>query len=488
MIVYGTILAIEKYKNIVLDILKEQKIYSQNNIYASSIEEISNYIDVESVVLVMDPKDIEIIKYLYQHKVRNVYLPVCSRVLSIMDPNADSYFAEILKENDNWKWHKQVNRFKMLRGYLLHKTEVDYKPAHIQLEHTSFCNAKCIMCGHAMYGNKYARNISNQLLTQIESLLPTCELMVLHGYGEPLLTENLVDILKLYHKYDIEVTMNTNLSFLSESLLFQMKDMVKHLRVSCDAATKELYEKIRPGLKYDTFIENTRKIKEVIPKIDLMMESVIMRQNLQQIPMLIKFAHDMDFSQISLNRLGSHPALNNEKDCLYNYPNLTSYYLKKGLMYAKKNNFKVFYPQEWLLEDEDEQIMQNEWDLINKLPFKMPLNIVMAKCKSYIRESDYLKNDSSLLREGKYRCSGICESLIGRTNIDLDGNVFVCCMNTLKKLGNLYETNYEDILNLTTLCKMRKTFYNDIVPKFCNTCSYVMNRTLAFADIWGDKR
>ena len=90
--------------------------------------------------------------------------------------------------------------------------------------------------------------------------------MVLHGYGEPLMTKHLDTLLELYQKYEIEVTMNTNLSFLPQNILEHLSPVAKHLRISCDGVSKEIYEGIRPGLSLKSFWKIWNDCRSVLRK------------------------------------------------------------------------------------------------------------------------------------------------------------------------------------------------------------------------------
>lgn len=455
----------------------------QNDIWISTPEELENFQDPETEIVVLDRTDAEIMRKLFRKGWKNICIPVCGTVLSVSSPEADVVLKKKLQGCANWKWHKEANYFRMLRSYFFRNPIMDSLPSHIQMEHTSYCNAECIMCGHAIYGNRGARHISQQMIDRIQSLMPACELMVLHGYGEPLLTKNLEQLLELYRKYGVEVTMNTNLSWLPRELLDCLVPVTRHLRISCDAVTKEIYEGIRPGLNFDRFLENIDRLKTAAPGIELMMETVIMRQNVEQIPQMVRFAWEHGFSQISLNRLGSHPVLNNERDCLIYYPELTSHYLRKGLELGEKLGIRIYYPVEWLLDSECAGHMEEERQRAAALPFCMTPLYCAEEQKQMIHNAVLLYGTESSLEPGKYSCSGMCDSLLGRTNLDLEGNVYACCMNTLQKVGNLFEMTDREFYNAPPLVKMRKCFYRGAIPVYCDSCSYVMNHTLAFGDI-----
>ena len=482
MLIYGEEKQVSRFLKFGETNMQIRDVLSREHRILSGIDKLKKLSGPQTEILVLDTTDMSALRFLYQKGWQQVCFPVCDGILSVSDPDADHVLEETLRHNTNWRWHKEANRFRILRSYLLRRPVIDALPSHIQLEHTSYCNARCIMCGHAIYGNRGAQHISEQMIDRITSLLPSCELMVLHGYGEPLMTKNLDALLELYRKYEIEVTTNTNLSYLPQNILEHLIPVTKHLRISCDAVTKEIYEGIRPGLSFETFLENLNRLQKYAPEIELMMEVVIMRQNVTQIPQMVRFAWEHGFSQISLNRLGSHPVLNNEKDCLTYYPHLTSHYLREGIELGRKLGIRVYYPVEWL-QEEDAEVMEEEKKRADALPFQMGPLFCAEDQKMMIHNAVLLSSDDASLVPGKYECTGMCDSLLGRTNLDLEGNVYACCMNTLQKVGNLFEMDDSEFYNAPALIRMREQFYRGEVPAYCDQCSYVMNHTLALADV-----
>lgn len=483
MLIYGQEKQVIRLMELGKTDVQIHEILSRGYRILSRMEELEEIVDFQTEILILDTMDMAVLRFIYQKEWKNVFFPVCDGILSVNCPDADQILEQKLRFCVNWKWHKEVNRFRMLRCYLLRRPVMDALPSHIQLEHTSYCNAMCIMCGHAIYGNRGAQHISKKLVERITSLLPSCELMVLHGYGEPLMTKHLDTLLELYQKYEIEVTTNTNLSFLPQNILEHLIPVTKHLRISCDGVSKEIYERIRPGLSFEKFLENLERLQRCSTEIELMMETVIMRQNVEQIPQMVRFAWEHGFSQISLNRLGSHPVLNNEKDCLTYYPHLTSYYLREGIELGRKLGIRVYYPVEWVRSKERRELMEEEKKRAEALPFQMEPLFCAENQKMMIHNAVLLDSNDTSMTPGKYTCMGMCDSLLGRTNLDLEGNIYACCMNTLQKVGNIFEMNDREFCNAPALVKMRENFYQGKVPTYCDECSYVMNHTLALAEV-----
>ena len=64
---------------------------------------------------------------------------------------------------------------------------VSFYPRFIQLEHTTFCNADCVMCNHFFLGNKGAKHLPEEIVRLLEPVFPHCQMMMLNGDGEPFL-------------------------------------------------------------------------------------------------------------------------------------------------------------------------------------------------------------------------------------------------------------------------------------------------------------
>ena len=128
--------------------------------------------------------------------------------------------------------------------------------------------------------------------------------------------------------------------------------------------------------------------------------------------------------------------------------------------------------------------MEEERAAMAQYPFVMEPMEFGREQEELIRRPVRLRENLAIFRPGKYRCFGNCDSLLGRTNIDQDGNVFTCCINAYMSTGNIFEQTDEEMYNTPVHQKLRQMFYDGEIPLYCDTCTYVMNRTLALADLW----
>lgn len=166
-----------------------------------------------------------------------------------------------------------VRTYKLLRyHHNVHKCKgkLVCTPKVLYIETTNFCNARCVMCPHKTMKRKKG-TMSWETFTKIIDELKEIDfkgMIHLANIGEPLLDPLLFKRIK-YTKSNLpnsHVHFETNAMLLgkekSKKLLLSGLDSITF---SFDGASKETYEKIRIGLKFDTVkknIENFLKMKK----------------------------------------------------------------------------------------------------------------------------------------------------------------------------------------------------------------------------------
>ena len=139
-------------------------------------------------------------------------------------------------------------------------------PLCLNIEITSACNLKCIMCYNndvsfktgIMDFDTYKKIIDESSKYKLDSIK-------LSWRGEPLLNKNIVDMIKYAKdKGVLEVSFNTNGLLLNDELSEQLIDSgLDMILFSVDGATKETYEKIRLGGNYDNMVANIERFLEI---------------------------------------------------------------------------------------------------------------------------------------------------------------------------------------------------------------------------------
>ncbi len=183
-------------------------------------------------------------------------------------------------------------------------------PQQVYIEVTNRCNSLCASCP-LTYDHFLPFEPKHHLtwpqFRRIVDQLPRIERAVLHGIGEPLLNPQLPRFVAHLKERGAHVLFNTNAVLLDErrgdALCAAGLD---ELRVSLDAVTPALYQQLRGIDKLPQILANLRAFVarhggKVQPRISLWL--VGMRENLHQLPDLVRLAADIGIPEVYLQRL-----------------------------------------------------------------------------------------------------------------------------------------------------------------------------------------
>ena len=189
-----------------------------------------------------------------------------------------------------WMWSKQNTPLPTLLN-LLHPY-----PTGIEMEITTKCGLKCIMCEHT-YWKEPARDMTFEQFTSIIDQFPNLRWIGLTGIGEGSLHKDWNRMLWYLDQKDIQIEFFDTLNFVDEEDLKVWTDLgIWLLWLSIDATTKSMYEKVRVGGDYWKVIRNAQKLFELKDKrttiwfhyivnkhnIDEMLQFVDLVDNLRQ--------------------------------------------------------------------------------------------------------------------------------------------------------------------------------------------------------------
>lgn len=384
-------------------------------------------------------------------------------------------YDEIEKQQKNalnkhdWRTVKNWNELNYSMNYMDKKTHLNSRPICLQIETGSFCNARCIMCDHHYKKNVGAKWLDRSMIKKLEPLLPYCKNIVLHGNGEPLLHPHIDEILEYYAKFGIRFLINSNFSYLPYFFLENAEKCFDTVNVSCDAADEDLYEKIRCGLNFNLFKDNVRIFRMKNPNLRMVMSSVLMRQNIEDILNQIRFAKNMGFDAIHFSMLGTDSVLQNHRDELSCYPDITKIYLDKAVNLAKQISIDIRIPECYLDYEEvsyaraDEQKKQ-----MQDLPFASWTGALETCGGKIVRAFP-----EKMLKAGKAAEEVKCRWPFRNMRIDLDGNIGICCRTSQYYVGRLSDNcNIIDVWNGDIYRKLRRVVYEGSCPHLCENCSY----------------
>lgn len=350
--------------------------------------------------------------------------------------------------------------------------KVDFYPAYIQLEQTNRCNAECIMCNHFYLGNRGAQDINDAVIEKLSIVFPYCETIMLNGDGEPFFSENIVKHISKYKRYGMKIGTNTNLCYIPEDCWELFGKGFDFLNISCDGATKETFEMIRRGLSFDTFLTNLRRLNRIAPNLGKNLDCVIMRENIDEVLMLVEFAKNNGFKSIRLHRMGINPCIGNAYDSDKEFEQYAVIKVLEAKEKATELGIAIQIPN---YVSEIERVKKLFFDPVT---FSKIIDhrqeIAKEKYKDIRLDIDYF---SSQVTDEDFKngwdASRHCQWAIERCYVDLNGNISTCCFNVRKKMGNILDRSFDDIWNGEAYKQLRMMMAKKQLPYFCKECNWI---------------
>ena len=150
---------------------------------------------------------------------------------------------------------------------------VDDYPPCVQVEPTSICNFRCVMCYQAdkSFSSKskgFMGHMSMDLFKKcIDQLEGNVEAITLASRGEPTLSPNIFEMIEYSNNKFLGLKINTNASMLNEKLIHKLlSSSIQTIVFSIDAKDKESYEKIRINGNFDKIIKNLELFNNIRDK------------------------------------------------------------------------------------------------------------------------------------------------------------------------------------------------------------------------------
>lgn len=347
-----------------------------------------------------------------------------------------------------------------LKNILLNELEMSQRKTVLSTKIRSFtitltnrCNLGCLACE----ARRYQWEMPKETAEEIMGYLPYLEYIMWQG-GEAFLVDYFKDLLEeTKHFPHIKQTIVTNGMLLSEDLianLMQLPDIV--LTISVDGVTKDVYEYIRRGAKFDKLIKNLEIINSMRKHhnsgMRLHLNVTIMKSNYHQLLGFIDFAKEYGFGQILFRPVQGN--FNNEENIFYHRDKVALNLINKmmGEIYMKAQKYQI--------------------TLDNRIPA-----LEMSHSNTpYTHKDGRQTNNSGLL----------CYAPWQRLYISWGGNVYPDCMCFWPQdagIGNVMRESIREIWNNAGMQLYRKKIiennYMDLCSKDCISGN-VPKRYLAF--------
>jgi MoaA/NifB/PqqE/SkfB family radical SAM enzyme len=180
-----------------------------------------------------------------------------------------------------------------------------------QIESSLECNLECVMCPWNGLRPQEA-TMTWETFSRLIHYFELAESVDLTGGGEPLKNPRLVDMVQAAHQAGCEVGFSTNGVRLTPQMAERLVDAgLDWVSFSVDAASAELYERIRYGAKFAMITEHIAALREIkrrrgIEKPRVMMVMVLMtgeHENYFELPAYIDLAYRLGVDQVIAKNL-----------------------------------------------------------------------------------------------------------------------------------------------------------------------------------------
>jgi MoaA/NifB/PqqE/SkfB family radical SAM enzyme len=323
-------------------------------------------------------------------------------------------------------------------------------PTYLQIEPVGQCNLSCKMCpinyrdDQPLHGTR--KMMDFELYCQIIEQIPGLKTLHLQGLGEPMLHPQFFEMISFAVKKGIRVTTNTNLTLLNATRAeLAVTSGLDTLHFSIDGTNAETYENIRVNAHFDKVIRNLGELVKAKERLEsslphLHMVMVIMRQNLAELPELVRLAAKFQAEEVFAQQL-SHdfgdPAFHKK------FQPLNEYVKEQSLLYEDPKRVEKYFGQAQALAQE----LGIKLRLPRPTPRQYPAHVA-----------------------GRDRCSWPWEAAY----ISFQGYALPCCMAAspeVIQLGLVNGDNFQSVWNGKEYREFRGKLNANQAPDICKFCS-----------------
>jgi radical SAM protein with 4Fe4S-binding SPASM domain len=324
-------------------------------------------------------------------------------------------------------------------------------PLEIYLELCNTCNIRCKMCGTREEGwSGHAPLMSGEIYESSYPLFDNALILHPFGFGEPLLHKNFREIIETAKTKRLLVDFFTNATLLKEELARAIvRAGVDRIVVSFNGATKETYETIHAGAKFEKVIGNLRFVNElkkryVRARPELSLIFIAMRSNFGELPRLLELGASWGLGSLELKTLVTYesmPDMEAEKK-IYD-PETDSVIIDQCRRIADRHKINLFLDQFLSLQATD----------VRPLSSEKPVEHNLQRYIAAARGLPY------------------CIQPFSTVYLKSDGSVKPCCFHAdYDFLGNVREKPLLEIWNGSAFQEFRRMIAGNQVPGGCRHC------------------
>jgi putative metalloenzyme radical SAM/SPASM domain maturase len=190
-------------------------------------------------------------------------------------------------------------------------------PSKLFVEVTTRCNLRCSMCVKEAQGQRIIEgDLSSETFARLAPALPRLNTLILNGIGEPLLhpqLERFIADAKRVMPASGLISFQSNGQLLDRKRAFSLAEAgIDRICISADAVSADIFGKLRSGGRPEKVVTAAAALHEAGASrgrpISLGIEFVAMRDNLHQLPEIVRWAARNRFSFVIVTHMVAYNA------------------------------------------------------------------------------------------------------------------------------------------------------------------------------------
>ncbi len=323
-------------------------------------------------------------------------------------------------------------------------------PTFLQIEPVGQCNLRCQMCAiqFRQDGPPFGPlafmefDAFTKLVDEFEDL----EELHLQGLGEPMMHPRFFEMVRYAADKGVRVSTNSNLTLVNARRADAcVTSGLARLHVSVDGATAEMYERIRVRSKLAKVIRSLELLREARNRLNsrlpaVQMVTVIMRQNLHDLPDLVHFAAEWEMEKLWVQHL-CHDF--GEEQLPAHYRPMHDFVSEQSLLDEDPERVDFYFQQA--------RAVANELGVDLRLPRTQP-------------------REHPAGTPGRKRCSWPWT----QASVSYQGLAMPCCMVSTPdraNFGNMIDRGAKQIWNDSGFAEFRAQLDSDEPPELCRSCA-----------------
>lgn len=319
-------------------------------------------------------------------------------------------------------------------------------PRSLYLETTNRCDSECQTCIRTFNTLEPPKDLTLAEVQRLVEQFPVLERVVLHGIGEPLLNQQIFDIVAYLKAQRITVLFNSDAISLTRKRAAQLIESgLDEYRVSMDAATRQTYAKIRGVDQFERVLRNVSSLVALqqqqgcnTPRVSLWFTTL--KANLDELPAFIQLAARLGVPEVNAQRL------------VFN---------GYGLAVQEQSLHRQLEEREQCFIQEAEALAVQHGVVFKASGATTPLQSLHGVA-------------------AEQRPWTGCQRPWTLSYVTANGNVLPCCISpwTTKSyrhlvLGNALTTDFAHIWNGERYQQFRQDFESDVAPDPCRGCGWL---------------